>query len=468
MDKEELETLYKQSEKKMQDQGCSASLMEAFKLNFFKLGKGEKGCIPEDHLDSIDQLESLDSLEYPENSSLLKEVVVVKLNGGLGTGMGLDSAKSLLQVKEGNTFLDFITLQILSLRMESKVGIKFLLMNSFSTSEATMQYLGRYQSLSQKEKMEFLQSKIPKLSQKNLLPARFKNNPALEWCPPGHGDIYISLKESGLLDELLDSGVKYMFVSNSDNLGATLDGRILTYFAKQGLDFMMEVCQRTSSDRKGGHLAKRKKAGLLLRETAQCLPEDEEAFQDIEKHSYFNTNNLWVRLEKLKETMEANGGILPLPLICNSKTVDPTDKQSEKVWQLEGAMGAAIECFDRSAALLVPRRRFAPVKTTSDLLVVRSDAYEITTDNCLNLAESCKGVPPKVELDSCYKLIADFESYFSKGVPSLKFCKNLWVIGKVNFATGVVIKGNVKIINETDEVKTLAAGLYRDQEITLS
>ena len=80
-------------------------------------------------------------------------------------------------------------------------------------------------------------------------------------APPGHGDIYPSLVGSGMLERLLDQGIEYVFVSNSDNLGATLDLDILSHFAKTDGAFLMEVCKRTKGDKKGGHLAKRKSDG---------------------------------------------------------------------------------------------------------------------------------------------------------------------------------------------------------------
>lgn len=197
-------------------------------------------------------------------------------------------------------------------------------------------------------------------------PATCETNRDNEWCPPGHGDLYAALVGSGSLDRLLRDGFKYMFVSNSDNLGASLDLKILTYFAQKDASFMMECCERTENDKKGGHLAIRKgDKHLILRESAMCADADEPAFQDITKHRFFNTNNLWIRLDKLKEIIDKNGGFIPLPMIMNKKTVDPKDDSSQKVVQLETAMGAAIECFDGATAITVPRTRFAPVKKVS-------------------------------------------------------------------------------------------------------
>merc|ERR1719506_1941842 len=223
-----------------------------------------------------------------------------------------------------------------------------------------------------------------------------------------------------------------MFVSNSDNLGATLDLDILSYFAKTDAPFMMECCKRTANDKKGGHLAKRITDGqLVLRESAMCADEDEEMFQDITKHRYFNTNNLWIRLDKLKETIDKFGGFIPLPMIKNKKTVDPKDDASQKVIQLETAMGAAIEVFKGATAIVVPRTRFAPVKKCDDLLLLRSDAYVITDDFRPVLNPLCGGKAPIVSLDKKkYKLVSQLEAATRGGIPSLVGCTRLAVTFK--------------------------------------
>jgi UDP-N-acetylglucosamine pyrophosphorylase len=309
----------------------------------------------------------------------------------------------------------------------------------------------------------------PKLDAKTFEPVTWSPQPDLEWCPPGHGDIFPALVGSGLLDRLLARGIKFMFVSNSDNLGATVDLKLLQYFANQDLSFLMEVAERTAADRKGGHLAQRKSTGrLLLRELAQCPDEDEPHFQNIERHRFFNTNNLWIRLDRIKAELERNGGALPLPLITNSKTVDPRDPASTKVLQLESAMGAAIECFDRTSAVVVPRTRFAPVKTTSDLLVLRSDACRVTEDHRLILVEEREGSPPIVDLDpKYYKLLQDFERYFTDGPPSLIRCDSLKVRGPVGFSKGVVCEGKVEFINSNTETRIVPPGHYRNQSLHL-
>jgi UDP-N-acetylglucosamine pyrophosphorylase len=251
-----------------------------------------------------------------------------------------------------------------------------------------------------------------------------------------------------LLEQLLGAGVKYLFVSNSDNLGASLDLKLLNYFAESDQDFLMEVCERTASDRKGGHLAQRG-GKLLLRESAQCPEADAASFQDIGRHRFFNTNNLWVRLDRLKKLLDVSGGFIPLPIIKNAKTVDPRDKTSPKVFQLETAMGAAIECFERTGAIAVPRARFAPVKTTADLLALRSDAYEITEDWRLVLSPGCDGVPPTIDLDDNYKMVDQLDAALVEGVPSLKHCQKLTVRGAFKFGSKNVFSGEVELNNVT-------------------
>jgi UDP-N-acetylglucosamine pyrophosphorylase len=269
----------------------------------------------------------------------------------------------------------------------------------------------------------------------------------------------------GLLDRLLKNGVKFLFVSNSDNLGATVDLKLLRYFADSGFAFLMEVAERTAADRKGGHLTRRRSDGrLVLRESAQCPKEDEAQFQDIARHRFFNTNNLWIRLNHLKTELDRQGGALPLPLIKNSKTVDPRRPDSTKVLQLESAMGAAIECFEHTGAVVVPRARFSPVKTTSDLLALRSDAYRVTDDFRLVLDDRRHGQPPVVDLDQQhYKLLADFENCFAAGAPSLIDCDSLKVSGKMKFAAGVVCRGKVEFVNGSAQARPVAAGVYADE-----
>ena len=432
---------------KMQGVGLSRAAIDAFRHSVGVLTSNQSMMIPEGEIEPARDVADWDALvaATPEaDAALLAQAVLVKLNGGLGTGMGLQKAKSLLEIKPGITFLDTIVRQVQSLRERAQYPVNLLLMNSFSTSEDTMAHLAQYADFADAAKVEMLQNRVPKLVTDTLEPVEYPANPELEWCPPGHGDIYPALVGSGWLDKLLAAGVKYAFVSNSDNLGAQLDTRFLRWFAESGAPFVMEVTRRTEADKKGGHLATRKADGQpILREVAQCPEEDVEEFQNIEKHRYFNTNNLWIRLDALKEVLNANGGVLPLPVICNSKTVDPRDASSQKVYQLETAMGAALQCFPGARAVCVPRSRFFPVKTCSDLLLLRSDAVVIDEAGAMKLAPECKGVAPVVLLEGkLYKLVESLETL---GVPSLKNVSKLVVTKPHTFASGEVLSGEVVI-----------------------
>jgi UTP--glucose-1-phosphate uridylyltransferase len=433
---------------KMQSAGLSQAAIAAFERAFKVLAAKESGLIPEPSITPVEQLPNYEEISSgPADPGLLTKAVMLKLNGGLGTGMGLEKAKSLLVVRNGETFLDLIVRQVLAARRQMGANLRFLLMNSFSTSEDTRAHLARYPELGDPADLELLQNKVPKIAADTLLPVEWPKDFELEWCPPGHGDLYPAILGSGALDRLLKEGYLYLFVSNSDNLGATMDPALLSWFAKSEMPFLMEVTARTAADRKGGHLAKRSSDGqLLLRESAQCSKEDMGAFQDIDRHRYFNTNNLWLRLDRLAEELERNGGLLPLPVITNEKTVDPRNKKSPAVYQLETAMGAAIECFPGAGAVVVPRTRFAPVKTTSDLLALRSDAYVITEDGRAMLAPERNGIPPEIDLDSeHFKLVDQLEAALARGVPSLVRCRSLKVRGPVRFSSSDRLEGDVAL-----------------------
>jgi UTP--glucose-1-phosphate uridylyltransferase len=429
---------------KMRAEGLPEIAIETFAHYEQLLRSGEQGVIRESEIEPLTELP--DASELPEgDGAALDQVVVLKLNGGLGTSMGMTRAKSLIEVKDGLSFLDVIVRQVLDLRERQGARVPLLLMNSFATRDDTLAALERYPELAVDDlPLDFVQGKVPKLRADDLEPVEWPADPSLEWAPPGHGDVYTSLATSGMLGELLERGYRYLFLSNSDNLGAVLDPRILSWFAAEGLPFLLESTDRTESDRKGGHLARRREdGGLVLRETAQTTEEDLPAFEDIERHRFFNANNIWLDLRALERALEQRDGVLGLPMIVNRKTVDPTDPSSPEVLQLETAMGAAIGVFEGAAALRVPRTRFAPVKTTDQLLVVRSDAFELADDWTVRpVGERI----PVVKLDSeYYKLIRDFDARFASGPPSLRECRRLEVEGDVSFGRSVTVKGVVRL-----------------------
>jgi len=360
--------------------------------------------------------------------------------------MGMTRAKSLIEAKDGMSFLDIIARQVLELRERSGTRLPLVLMNSFYTHDDALQALAEHEGLGSDVPPDFVQSKEPKLLAEDLTPVEWPPDRSLEWCPPGHGDLYTALLTSGMLDALLEHGYRYGFVSNSDNLGAVLEPRILAWMARERIPFVMEVTDRTEADRKGGHIAARPGGGYLLRETAQTPKEDLDALQDIGRHRYVNTNNLWIDLQALRDLLGEREGVLGLPLIVNRKTVDPGDSSTPEFFQLETAMGAAVGVFDGARPVRVPRRRFSPVKTTEDLLALRSDAYVLTEDARVELAPSRDGRPPVVDLDgSYYKLLRDFDERFPQGAPSLVDCERIAVEGDVRFGRDVVVRGAVTV-----------------------
>ena len=426
---------------KMRAEGVADAAIDTFRHYYEQLSEGETGDLPEASLEPVTDLPDAEALPAAPDAPL-DSVVVVKLNGGLGTSMGMTRAKSLIEAKDGLSFLDLVVKQVLSVREATGARVPLVLMNSFATREDSLAALRAHAGVEADVPLDFLQNKEPKLLVDELAPVSWDADPSLEWCPPGHGDLYPALLGSGMLGALLEAGYRYAFVSNSDNLGAVLDERILAWFAESGAPVAMEAADRTEADKKGGHIALRD-GQLVLRETAQTPEEDLDAFQDVSRHRYFNTNNLWLDLSQVQRALDERGGVLGLPMIVNRKTVDPADKGSPAVIQIETAMGAAIGVFEGAQAIRVPRSRFAPVKTTSDLLVVRSDAYRLTEEG---FVRAVREADPLVSLDDeHYKLLADFEARFPAGPVSLRECSRLEVQGDVRFGAGVVCRGDVQV-----------------------
>jgi UTP--glucose-1-phosphate uridylyltransferase len=451
---EEFEPFYH----KMKAEALPEVVINNFKHYYERLGEGQTGLIPEEEIIPLETVADIERLPVEKLVEIGEDkvplAVTIKLNGGLGTSMGMGRAKSLLKVKKTLSFLDII------LRQTQNLGIPVIFMNSFSTRDDTLDALRGYPELWVRNvPVDFMQHKVPKVVEGDLSPADYPQNPELEWCPPGHGDIYPALATSGMLDGLLDAGYEYAFVSNADNLGAVMEPSILGYFVQHGLSFMMEVADRTEGDRKGGHLARLESGRYVLREIAQCPEEDIETFQDIERHRYFNTNNIWIYLPALKDIMDRKKGVLELPMIRNRKTLDPRDPESTPVYQLETAMGAAIGVFDAAGVIRVPRKRFAPVKNTNHLLAVRSDCYVL--DDAFQVVPNPERKLGQIFIDldpAYYKLIDDFENRFPFGPPSLVDCASLTVKGDFLFGSGVALKGSALLRNDKDEIFKIEDG----------
>ena len=435
------------AEQKMRGAGQPEEAVRNLRSAYERLVAGRPVMLATADLEPAGEVPKLEELPDADAAGALAAIALIKLNGGLATTMGLRSPKSLVQARDGQSFLDIIIGQTLELRRRHGIGLPLVLMDSEATRRETLEALEAHPELDVGLAPDFLQSMIPKLDAEQLAPVDWPPDRSLEWCPPGHGDVYGALRRSGMLDRLLEGGFRYAMISNSDNLGATLDPRIAAHLQSRGLPFLMEVVEGTEADRKGGHIARRRVDGqLVLRETAQTPPDDEESFRDFRRWRYYNTNSLWIDLRVLAATLEQRDGVLELPLIVNRKNVDPRDAGSPPVLQLESAMGAAIESFAGAQVLCVPRTRFVPVKTTDDLLVLRSDVYRLTDRMTVEPLPERATQLPYVELDKrFYRLLDEFEARFPRGVPSLRDAQRLVVHGDVTFGEGVVVRGSVQL-----------------------
>ncbi|KAK6127489.1 hypothetical protein DH2020_038764 [Rehmannia glutinosa] len=345
-----------------------------------------------------------------ETKRLLDKLVVLKLNGGLGTTMGCTGPKSVIEVRNGLTFLDLIVIQI----------------------EIVEKYAN-----SKIEIHTFNQSQYPRLVVEDFKPLPSKGNTGKDaWYPPGHGDVFPSLKNSGKLDALLSQGKEYVFVANSDNLGAVVDLKILNHLIRNKNEYCMEVTPKTLADVKGGTLISYEGKVQLL-EIAQVPDEHVNEFKSIEKFKIFNTNNLWVNLKAINRLVQ--GDALKMEIIPNPKEVDGI-----KVLQLETAAGAAIRFFDHAIGINVPRSRFLPVKATSDLLLVQSDLYTLSDGFVTRNPARANPANPSIDLGPEFKKVANFLSRF-KSIPSIINLDSLKVTGDVWFGAGITLKGKVTI-----------------------
>jgi UTP--glucose-1-phosphate uridylyltransferase len=427
----------------MRAAGVEGAAIDVFSHYYRRLEEGATGVIREETITPLLDPPRLAEVEVEEDAAreALGRTALIKLNGGLGTSMGMDRAKSLLAVREGRSFLDLIAEQVRHARARYGVRLPLILMDSFRTRQDSLAALAAHPDIAVAGlPLDFLQNAEPKLRTADLTPVAWPKDPSLEWCPPGHGDIYTAILASGVLEALLEQGFRYAATSNSDNLGAAPSAQLAGWFAASGAPYAAELCRRTAADRKGGHLAVRTSDGrLILRDTAQTAPEEMDFFTDEHRHPYFHTNNLWFDLHALHTALRERGAVLGLPLIRNVKNVDPTDPTSPEVFQIETAMGAAIEVFEGAQAIVVDRARFLPVKTTNDLLLLRSDAYDLGPDAVLRLATD---PAPLIDLDPAhYKTMTTFDAHFPAGPPSLRHAQALtvrgdWTFGAHTTATG--------------------------------
>jgi UTP--glucose-1-phosphate uridylyltransferase len=454
-----LETL---TDKMLREKAPKAAI-EVFTDYYRRFKNGVSAMIPESTIaplqrHEISDLKSLDSFS-PYGYEALKKTVILKLNGGLGTTMGLSGPKSLIEVKNGRSFLDIAISQVNHLNEKHGSAIPFLLMSSFFTKPATLKELDLLAASNSPKIHHFSQHRFPRIAISTLEPVTWPDDPLLEWSPAGHGDLLLSLVTSGELRRLIDEGYRYLFVSNVDNLGATIDLSILGYFAAESLDFLMEVTDRTMMDRNGGHLARSKENNrLILRESSQCSVDDQPCFSDIDRHPFFNTNNIWLDLTAVDRAIAENRH-RSLSLVVNRKHLDPADPSTPEAFQLESALGSAVSIFKKSGVVCVPRSRFAPVKNAEELLLVWSDYYQIADDFVIRVNPARKAGKVAISLDETYfSRVDQLRERFPYGAPSLIECESLSISGDVRFASRITVKGQAAITNRSSKQVTIPDG----------
>jgi UTP--glucose-1-phosphate uridylyltransferase len=445
--------------KKMRRESLPEAAIDAFAALFRQFSSSTAPTINESELCPLKREEFRNSAQFgryeTKGNELLPKTAAIKLNGGLGTTMDMHGPKSLITVKNGLTFLDITLRQIMYLNKHRGTALPLVLMNSFFTDTATNKALAEARGpgpcLPRNFPRCFIQHKFPKILESTLEPISCPSEPAREWHPAGHGDLLLSLHTSGLLERLISEGCQYLFVSNIDNLGAEIDPRILGYFATEGLDFLMEVTERTKNDCKGGLLTRLKNGRFVLRETAQCGPAstDSGSFQDFTRHQLFNTNNLWITCEAAQRFVRQRK-FRDLPVIINRKRLSPQDPVSPPVCQLESALGSAISLFEKSAAVIVPRSRFAPVKNCDELLLAWSDFYVLGPDYrlCVNPARTATSLTLKLDPEY-YSTLDRLQSRFPHGAPSFVNGEEFTVSGDVKFGVNTAVRGSVSLINKT-------------------
>ncbi|KAH3743071.1 UDP-glucose pyrophosphorylase 2 [Pelomyxa schiedti] len=406
---------------------------------------------------------SLPPVDHAQVASFLNKVVIVKLNGGLGTTMGCTGPKSIIEAHAGKSFLEITFMQTQYLNEKYGVTIPLVLMNSFSTHADTMKLLSKYSGEPFLRLHTFMQSQHPRFDFKTLLPlAKTLNGPESDWYPPGHGDFYRSFMNSGLLEAFLSEGKEYAFVSNIDNLGATVDPVIVKFLSETNMNFSMELTEKTRADVKGGTLISYDDRPRLL-EIAQVPPAHVPEFASLKKFKIFNTNNLWVKLSAMKPAIDS-GAIDNLDIIVNKKAYP-----GGTLVQLETAMCAAVQAFPNACGITVPRSRFLPVKTVNDLLITQSNLYLM--HDGLVVAHPDRQfplIPPTVRLGDFFKKVGDYAARVPS-IPNLLELDHLTVSGDVYFGSKIVLKGTVIIVAPPGHRLHIPDGAtYENKVITLN
>lgn len=405
--------------------------LHSFQKSLEKYGQAETAIDLEQFspLSKENKMENLDKNQTTHHD----KVAIVKLNGGLGTSLKCSQTKSLIPLYNQRCLLDYFLDQMNSFPNGETPPV--ILMNSFYTDSETRTYLN---TLEQKLDIDCLvQSRYPRLVKDTLEPYQDPENLELNWNPPGHGELFALLYESGTLEKLQKAGRDYLFISNSDNLGATYDDRILEHMIQKNINFLMEATPKTKADIKGGIIVSDNNRVKLI-EIAQVDSSQHQLFFDRDQFKSFNTNNLWVKISSLIDCIKENK--LQLDPIFNHKQIKGTP-----VIQFETAMGSAIQSFDNAAVLTVPRTRFFPIKTVNDVFLLLSDCFDIEDGK---IQQSSEKVPERINILNACESVAELKNRFPV-IPSLKNCKQLTLEGPCSCKNSTQIHGHVSITCKT-------------------
>lgn len=374
------------------------------------------------------------------------QLVCIKLNGGLGTSMGCRGPKSLVTIDHHRRFIDMVMAQLHDWRRATGAPLPMVLLNSYYTMHDTMA------ALSSPDVVSLMQHQVPRLCRDTSEPFLCPDDPAAEWNPPGHGDLFHSLHASGQLDRLLAQGFRYAFVSNIDNLAATVSPSLLGHMINARLDMLMEVTPKLPQDRKGGTVAMMD-GRLALVERSQVSSDQWDQLDQQARYPWFNTNSIWINLASLANALQH--APMTLPLLVNPKTV-----HGQSVVQLETAMGAAIGVLPHTGLVSVGRDRFFPVKTTADLVLCRSNRVTKQANGTLSWHDL-----PTLILGEAYNQM-DALSSLMPCIPDLSQADSLHIMGTVAFRTPWAVQGSVTIHNPTPHVVSFDGGVVANGTYT--
>jgi len=416
------------------------------------------------HDEDFETYSSLENCAPEDIPTFLSQLIVIKLNGGRGLSLGLEHSKSRLVVSNDMTFMDIVVRQIEYLNDLYKVSIPLLLMNSFVTHEDSVKLTKKYENRNIKI-YHFKQSRFPRMRKDTLNPC-CSDGKAIhpqEWNPPGSGDVFRSLKRSGYLDKFMKEGKKFAFISNVENIGGIpgrVDFKLLNLMKHSENDFLLEVCERISTDHQGGILChesvlpsnenenpnsakerdpkeSRERLGLL--ELSQ-VPVDKQSLFSAKKYKYWNTNSIWIRLDALDEKLKTHS--LNLGIILKA-----VQTGSHGIVQFESPAATSIQSFSKAKLIVVPRYRYWDIKSTAALFLLQSNLYNVDPHTCrvaLNETRQFDTIP-LVRFGDTFRKFKDYIRRF-KQIPDITELDHLTVSGDVFFGSGVVLKGTVIIV----------------------